>query len=141
MGVAFGTSRFSEEQWTRSFVIPVFVPTSPTPAGLQLLYSMSPHHISLVSSATPFDQPEMESLKRSASNGTNTAVALGHPGLFTAERSINGGQWIPMSRISKIETDSFHRLMARVCAGEIDPREHIADSTSSRDVRLVALSD
>jgi hypothetical protein len=76
---------------------------------------------------------------RSVSNGTNAAVALGHIGLFTAERSVNGGQWIPLSRISKTETDSFHRLIARVCAGEIDPRELIADGTCSRDIRLVAL--
>jgi hypothetical protein len=29
--------------------------------------------------------------------------------------------------------------MARVCAGEIDPREHLADGPNSRDIRLVAL--
>ena len=78
-------------------------------------------------------------LKRSESNGTNKAVALGHIGLFGAERSVNGGRWIPLSRISKTETDAFHRLVARVCAGEIDPREHIADGTCTREIRLLAL--
>jgi hypothetical protein len=102
---------------------------------------MSSHQTSRTGFAALFDEREMEPLQRSASNGSNTAVALAHQGLFTAERSINGGQWIPVSRISKSETDSFHRLMARVCAGEIDPREHIGDSTSSRDIRLVALTD
>jgi hypothetical protein len=101
---------------------------------------MSSHPFSNAGSATLVEQSATEPLKRSASNGANQAVALAHPGLFTAERSVNGSGWIPVSRISKVETDSFHRLVARVCAGEIDPREHIADGTSSRDIRLVALT-
>jgi hypothetical protein len=100
---------------------------------------MSSHPFPSPGSATLIDSSEAQPSKRSASNGTNHAVGLAHPGLFTAERSVNGSHWGPVSRISKVETDSFHRLVARVCAGEIDPREHIADGTSSRDIRLVAL--
>lgn len=113
---------------------------SPAPAGLQLLYPMSSHPISSAFPATLLDPSETQPLNTSASNGTNQAVALGHQGLFTAERSINGGGWIPVSRMSQAETNSFHRLIARVCAGEIDPRENIADGSSSRDIRLVALA-
>lgn len=84
-------------------------------------------------------QPAMDPVIRSSSNGTNNAVALGHIGLFTGERSVNGGHWIPLSRISKTENDAFHRLISRVCAGEIDPREHITDGTCKREIRLIAL--
>jgi hypothetical protein len=100
---------------------------------------MSSHQISVAGSATLFDQSKTEPSNSSASNGTNEAVAIGHIGLFTAERRFNGGGWIPVSRISKAETDCFHRLMTRVCAGEIDPREHLADGPNSRDIRLVVL--
>jgi hypothetical protein len=104
---------------------------------------MSSPQISTAASAALFDQtqtlPAMDPIVRSNSNGPNNAVALGHIGLFTAERSVNGGRWIPLSRISKTETDSFHRLIARVCAGETDPREHISDGTCAREIRLVAL--
>jgi len=89
--------------------------------------------------AQPQTQPSVDSVTRSNSNGTNTAIALGHIGLFTAERSVNGYLWIPLSPVSQTETDSFHRLIARVCAGEIDPREEIADGSCSREIRLVAL--
>lgn len=87
----------------------------------------------------PPSQPTTPCDTRSESNGSNAAVALGHIGLFTAERSVNGGAWIPLSGTSRTEADSFHRLIARVCAGEIDPRELIIEGNCSRDIRLIAL--
>jgi hypothetical protein len=106
---------------------------------------MSSQQLSSATPGAPFDQrenqPATDAVKRSRFNGTNRAVALGHVGLFTGARSVNGGSWIPLSRISQTETDSFHRLIARVCAGEIDPREQIADGTCSRDIRLVAVPE
>lgn len=103
---------------------------------MSLHQSSPPSAASLKESPT---QPSADSVTRSDSNGTNAAIVLGHIGLFSAERSVNGYLWIPLSPVSKTETDSFHRLIARVCAGEIDPREHIADGSCSREIRLVAL--
>ena len=100
----------------------------------QLSAPPSPTHL-----APPQVIPRIDAVTTSVSNGPNTAVVLGHIGLFSAERSVNGCVWIPLSAVSQTETDSFHRLIARVCAGEIDPREHIADGSCSRDIRLIAL--
>ncbi|MEO7599862.1 MAG: hypothetical protein ABIV50_13075 [Opitutus sp.] len=89
-------------------------------------------------SAPPFAATEMR-VGSTESNGPNRAVALAHPGLFTAEAKSNGGRWTALSWTNRADKESFDRLIARVCSGQIDPREHHDDGVTFREIRLVAV--
>ena len=90
-------------------------------------------------SAPPFATTDLQ-VTTTESNGPIRSVALSHPGLFTAEAKSNGGRWTPLVWTNRVESESYHRLIARVCSGEVDPREHHDDGVTFREVRLVAVS-
>jgi hypothetical protein len=91
---------------------------------------------------TSVSSPELvDSPAKRTSNGPNRAVIAAHTGMLAAERRINGGGWAALNRPSQAEEDCFHRLIARVRSGEIDPRESFEDSLASREIRLIVLPD